>query len=79
MRTEELLTGRALELGAELRRGHAVTALEQDADGVTVSVTGPEGPYEVECAYLVGCDGGGSTVRKLLGIDFPGRTRTCSR
>ncbi|KOT77079.1 hypothetical protein ADK70_37715 [Streptomyces rimosus subsp. pseudoverticillatus] len=73
VRTEELLTGRALELGAELRRGHAVTALEQDADGVTVSVTGPEGPYEVECAYLVGCDGGGSTVRKLLGIDFPGQ------
>ncbi|MGA5266323.1 FAD-dependent monooxygenase [Streptomyces lydicamycinicus] len=73
VRTEQLLTERALHLGAQLRRGHALTGLTQDEHGVTVTVEGPDGPYEVSAAYLVGCDGGGSTVRKLLGIDFPGQ------
>ncbi|UQA92609.1 FAD-dependent monooxygenase [Streptomyces halobius] len=72
VRTEELLTRRALELGVELRRGHTLTALEQDDQSVTATVTGPDGPTQITSSYLVGCDGGGSTVRKLLGIDFPG-------
>ncbi|KOG87056.1 FAD-dependent monooxygenase [Streptomyces varsoviensis] len=73
VRTEQLLTRRVLELGAELRRGHALSALAQDEESVTVQITGPDGPYEVRSRYLVGCDGGGSTVRKLLDVDFPGQ------
>ncbi|MFF1479000.1 FAD-dependent monooxygenase [Streptomyces sp. NPDC058301] len=70
--TERLLQERADELGAEVRRGHEVTGLVQDADGVRVQVRGPQGPYDLTGRFLVGCDGGRSTVRKLAGIDFPG-------
>ncbi|KAB8191073.1 FAD-dependent oxidoreductase [Nonomuraea phyllanthi] len=69
---EEQLERRAVEVGARIRRGHELTGLAQDADGVTLRLTGPDGPCELRAGYLVGCDGGHSTVRKLAGIDFPG-------
>jgi 2-polyprenyl-6-methoxyphenol hydroxylase-like FAD-dependent oxidoreductase len=71
-RLEELLEQRARELGAEIRRGHEVTAQSQDPDGVTVEVHGPAGPYRLAARFLVGADGGHSTVRKQAGIGFPG-------
>ena len=75
-RIEELLEQRAGELGVPIRRGHDVTALEQHAAGVTVGVRGPDGDYMLRAAYLAGCDGGRSTVRKLAGIAFPGTEAT---
>ncbi|WP_328395684.1 FAD-dependent monooxygenase [Streptomyces sp. NBC_00390] len=48
-------------------------SLEQDPSGVTVHTRGPSGTWW-RGSYLVGCDGARSTVRKLLGIRFPGRT-----
>ncbi|WP_163511868.1 FAD-dependent monooxygenase [Fodinicola acaciae] len=69
---EAALVERAVALGVELRRGHNLTGLVQDDDGVTVTVDGPDGAYELRAGYLVGCDGGRSTVRKLTGFDFPG-------
>jgi 2-polyprenyl-6-methoxyphenol hydroxylase-like FAD-dependent oxidoreductase len=80
-RLEEHLAARAAELGAEVANGHRLTGLRQDADGVTIEVDGPDGPYELRARYLIGCDGGKSTVRKLTGIGFPGYTndRYCSR
>ncbi|GAA5066881.1 2-polyprenyl-6-methoxyphenol hydroxylase-like FAD-dependent oxidoreductase [Thermocatellispora tengchongensis] len=75
-RTERLLGERAIELGARVVRGHAVTGLTQDADGVELSVTGPDGPYVVRARYVVGCDGAGSTVRGAAGIPFPGTGST---
>ncbi|MGW2364483.1 rifampin monooxygenase [Streptomyces sp. NPDC001667] len=68
--TERLLHERALELGAEIRRGCEVTGLSQDEDGVTVELA--SGGTPLRSRYLVGCDGGRSTVRKLLGVGFPG-------
>ncbi|MFB6839969.1 FAD-dependent monooxygenase [Streptomyces sp. NPDC056361] len=47
--------------------------IEQDPDGVTAHTRGPEGTWW-RGSHLVGCDGARSTVRKLLGIRFPGRT-----
>ncbi|MFB9836792.1 FAD-dependent monooxygenase [Actinoallomurus acaciae] len=73
-RLEELLEERALELGAEIRRGHELTGLSQTADEVTAEVTGPDGGYELTARFLVGADGGRSTVRKRLGVGFPGIT-----
>jgi 2-polyprenyl-6-methoxyphenol hydroxylase-like FAD-dependent oxidoreductase len=67
-----VLAERAREYGVDLRWGHALSGFEQDSDGVTVHVTGPEGPYDVSARYLVGADGGTSVTRKLAGIDFPG-------
>jgi 2-polyprenyl-6-methoxyphenol hydroxylase-like FAD-dependent oxidoreductase len=71
--TERILTERAIALGAEIRRGCPVVRLAQDdggaGDGVTVELA--DGA-RLRSRYLVGCDGGRSTVRKLLGIGFPG-------
>jgi 2-polyprenyl-6-methoxyphenol hydroxylase-like FAD-dependent oxidoreductase len=67
--TERLLTEHAIELGTEIRRECELVGLSQDDDGVTVELA--DGT-RLRSRYLVGCDGGRSTVRKLLGIDFPG-------
>lgn len=75
-RTEELLEEHALTLGARVLRGHTVTGLEQDGDGVTLLVTGPDGEYTRTASYVVGADGAGSTVRKAAGIAFPGTDST---
>jgi 2-polyprenyl-6-methoxyphenol hydroxylase-like FAD-dependent oxidoreductase len=66
---DRLLAEHAAELGAEIRRGCELTGLSQDEDGVTASLA--DGT-QVRGRWLVGCDGGRSTVRKLLGIGFPG-------
>lgn len=69
--TERLLNERALELGAEIRRGCEVVGLSQDEDGAGVTVELADGTH-LRSRYLVGCDGGRSAVRKLLGVGFPG-------
>ncbi|MBL1110025.1 rifampin monooxygenase [Streptomyces sp. 5-8] len=71
--TERLLDERARELGAEIRRGCEVTGLSQDEDGVTVELA--DGT-RLRSRYLVGCDGGRSTVRKRIGVAFPGEPAT---
>ncbi|MEV8531677.1 rifampin monooxygenase [Streptomyces sp. NPDC051211] len=71
--TERLLDERALELGAEIRRGCEVVGLSQDEDGVAVELA--DGT-RLRSRYLVGCDGGRSAVRKLLGVGFPGEPAT---
>jgi rifampicin monooxygenase len=67
--SDRLLAERAGELGAEIRRGHEVTGVEQDTDGVTVELA--DGA-RLRSRWLVGCDGGRSLVRRLLGVEFPG-------
>ncbi|MEV8536631.1 FAD-dependent monooxygenase [Streptomyces sp. NPDC051211] len=71
-RTEEILEAWVRELGVTVRRNHEVTGFRETAEGVVVSYEGPDGPGEESAAYLVGCDGARSIVRKLAGIDFPG-------
>ncbi|MEU7642233.1 rifampin monooxygenase [Streptomyces sp. NPDC039016] len=66
---EYLLEGHAVKLGAQVRRGCAVAGIAQDDEGVTVELADGE---RLRAHYLVGCDGGRSTVRKLLGVGFPG-------
>ncbi|MFI0897245.1 FAD-dependent monooxygenase [Streptomyces sp. NPDC020983] len=69
-RVERLLEARARELGADVRRGHRVTAVAPDAGGVTVSVTGGGEEYTLRAAYLVGADGPDSLVRQAAGIGY---------
>jgi 2-polyprenyl-6-methoxyphenol hydroxylase-like FAD-dependent oxidoreductase len=74
--TDRLLGEHAAEAGADIRRGTELVALTQDDDGVTAELA--DGT-RLRARYLAGCDGGRSTVRKLLGIGFPGepsRTET---
>jgi 2-polyprenyl-6-methoxyphenol hydroxylase-like FAD-dependent oxidoreductase len=73
---EEVLEGRARELGAEIRRGHELVGLSQDKETVTAEVAGPDGSYRLRARYLVGCDGAHSLVRKQAGIGFPGSPPT---
>ncbi|PTA46583.1 rifampin monooxygenase [Micromonospora sp. RP3T] len=65
----QLFEEHAVARGAQVRRGCAVTGLAQDDDGVTVELADGQ---RLRTRYLVGCDGGRSTVRKLLGVGFPG-------
>ncbi|MFM1722620.1 MULTISPECIES: rifampin monooxygenase [Rhodococcus] len=67
--TDRILADRALELGTEIRRGCELVGIAQDDDGVTVELA--DGT-RLRSRYLVGCDGGRSTVRGLLGVGFPG-------
>lgn len=71
--TERLLAEHAAELGVEVRRGCTLTGLRQDGDGVTAEVA--DGT-PLRARWLVGCDGGRSTVRTLLGVGFPGDPAT---
>ncbi|MFE5289849.1 FAD-dependent monooxygenase [Nocardia sp. NPDC056611] len=71
---EQLLDDWATELGAEVRRGHEVTALEQDDATVTLDVRGPDGDYRLTARYALACDGARSRVRDLAGVGFPGAT-----
>lgn len=69
----------AVAEGAELQRGVEVVALEQDADGVTVTARpkdddDPAHRQTWRARYVIGADGAHSTVRTLLGTDFPGKT-----
>jgi 2-polyprenyl-6-methoxyphenol hydroxylase-like FAD-dependent oxidoreductase len=65
---EAMLAEHAVKHGAVIERGHDVTAVDADEDGVTVD--------GLRARWLVACDGAHSTVRRLLGVPFPGRTET---
>jgi 2-polyprenyl-6-methoxyphenol hydroxylase-like FAD-dependent oxidoreductase len=65
---ELLLAERAVGLGVELRRGATVTNFTEDENGVTVYA----GEESFAGKWLVGCDGGRSTVRKLAAFEFAG-------
>ncbi|MFT2816754.1 rifampin monooxygenase [Leifsonia sp. A12D58] len=67
--TERLLLEHAAELGVKIRRECEVVGVSQDELGVTVELT--DGT-QLLSRFLVGCDGGRSAVRKLLGVGFPG-------
>ncbi|ANH39240.1 Pentachlorophenol 4-monooxygenase [Nocardioides dokdonensis FR1436] len=71
--TDRLLAEHALELSAEVRRGAEVVGLVQDDRGVEVELSDGS---RLAARYVVGCDGGRSAVRSLLGIAFPGEPAT---
>jgi 2-polyprenyl-6-methoxyphenol hydroxylase-like FAD-dependent oxidoreductase len=68
-RTESMLADWLAELGVPVRRGYEVTGLREEADGVVIAFDGPQGPGEAAASYVVGCDGPGSAVRALAGIE----------
>ncbi|HET7200497.1 MAG TPA: NAD(P)/FAD-dependent oxidoreductase [Burkholderiales bacterium] len=59
---------------AEVRLGTSVVNVTQDARSARLATAGPEGREERDFDYVVGCDGGRSTVRKCLDIEFEGYT-----
>jgi 2-polyprenyl-6-methoxyphenol hydroxylase-like FAD-dependent oxidoreductase len=73
-RTEAVLRERLAELGHTPEYGRELTGFDQDAEGVTATVAGPDGVETIRCRWLVGGDGGRSFVRHALDIGFPGKT-----
>lgn len=59
---------------AQVHMGAEVRELSQSAGGVEISVEAGGVTKKYSGRYLVGCDGGRSTVRKALGIEFEGYT-----
>ncbi|WP_326565941.1 FAD-dependent monooxygenase [Mycobacterium sp. 3-98] len=68
-RIERTLADWVSELGVPIYRGREVKGSTQDDAGVDVKLS--DGP-PLRAAYLVGCDGGRSVIRKAAGIEFPG-------
>ena len=68
-RVEARLRERLAELGGAPEWGSPLVGLEQDGTAVTATLGDGR---TLRAAWLVGCDGTGSTVRKLAGIGFPG-------
>jgi 3-(3-hydroxy-phenyl)propionate hydroxylase len=74
-RLEATLRARAVGAGVDLRLGSSLLDYEQDGDAVRARVAGPDGAETtVTARYLVGADGGRSTVRRLAGIELLGST-----
>jgi 2-polyprenyl-6-methoxyphenol hydroxylase-like FAD-dependent oxidoreductase len=65
---ERVLAGHALSIGVEIQRGHGVEGFEDSNDEVTIIA----GEQRLRARWLVGCDGGRSTVRKQGGFEFVG-------
>ena len=57
----------------DFRPGHECIAIAETADGVSCTLVGLEGKWDVAADYVVGCDGTGSPVRRLAGIGNDGR------
>jgi 2-polyprenyl-6-methoxyphenol hydroxylase-like FAD-dependent oxidoreductase len=65
---ERVLAAHALSVGVEIQRGHGVESFETSNEEVTVHA----GEQRFRARWLVGCDGGRSTVRKQAGFEFVG-------
>lgn len=73
-RTEAILRDHLAGLGVTVAERTELTGFTTDGDGVTATVATPSGPRTIRAAYLVGADGGRSTVRRVLGVPFTGQT-----
>jgi len=63
------------QAAAQIRFNWILEEFSDDDDGVTATLRSSQGGQtkQVRCEYLVGCDGGRSTVRSALGIELEGR------
>jgi 3-(3-hydroxy-phenyl)propionate hydroxylase len=70
----ELLTGLDRFEHVEVWWSHPMTACTETPDVVTVELGGDGGSKNVRARYVIGCDGGRSTTRRLMGVSFAGTT-----
>lgn len=74
-RTEEALRLRLAELGGAVEFGAVLQRFEQTEEGVSAVVVTDGVAQTINARWLIGCDGGRSTVRKQAAIAFEGETR----
>lgn len=65
---EALLRDRLTALNVETLTGWALTDFDDDGDGVTATLSDGHATRIIRAAFLIGCDGANSFVRKTLGI-----------
>ncbi|WP_397544299.1 FAD-dependent oxidoreductase [Roseovarius salis] len=75
---EKFLVDRVRQVQAEgapieLRGKNRVQSIEVRDDQVVIDILTPEGPYQMTADWLIGCDGAGSPLRKMMGLEFKGR------
>jgi 2-polyprenyl-6-methoxyphenol hydroxylase-like FAD-dependent oxidoreductase len=70
--SERILEEALAERGVRVERGLSATGVESAAEGAVVTVEGPDGAERIAARAVLAVDGAGSTIRKALGIDFPG-------
>ncbi len=56
----------------DLRWKHKVTSIRQDAAGIDLEITTPDGHYTTRARWVVACDGANSGLRRMAGADFSG-------
>ncbi len=72
-RMEALLRAQAITLGADVRLGTRLLTFEQDAEGVTATIAGPDGePRRWRADYMIAADGDASPIRESLAIPRSG-------
>jgi len=59
---------------ARILFSHRCTGYTEDAEGVTVGYSGPDGDGEMRASFIIGADGARSIVRKTMGVEFEGFT-----
>jgi 2-polyprenyl-6-methoxyphenol hydroxylase-like FAD-dependent oxidoreductase len=70
---ERILAEHFDALGGRVERACELVAFEQTPESVAATLKHASGKTEkIECRYLVGCDGGRSTVRRALNVPFEG-------
>ncbi|VTU20371.1 3-(3-hydroxy-phenyl)propionate/3-hydroxycinnamic acid hydroxylase [Variovorax sp. PBS-H4] len=70
---DEIVRRNAAEPGLiDIRWGTELTRLAQEPDGVSLQARNALGSYALKAAWLAGCDGGQSFVRKSLGLNLEG-------
>jgi 2-polyprenyl-6-methoxyphenol hydroxylase-like FAD-dependent oxidoreductase len=72
---ERILAGWVEELNVPIYRERELAGVTHNSTGVDVQLSDDQ---QLRTAYLVGCDGGRSAVRKSVGIEFPGWDATMS-
>jgi 2-polyprenyl-6-methoxyphenol hydroxylase-like FAD-dependent oxidoreductase len=78
-RTEQLLRARLAELGGRVELNTRLVDFTQDEHGVTATLDRAGHTEQIRVGYLVGADGGRSTVRKQLRVGFAGETYETER
>ncbi len=70
---ERIMRDKLRDLGVSVQWNAELVGLEQEPGGVTATLRLPDGTNRrIPAAWVAGCDGARSSVRKLSGITFPG-------
>lgn len=76
---EKALRDRYVALGGQVELDVEAVGLEQDLDGVMVTLNTPQGEEQIRARYVVGADGGKSNIRKFIHLPLVGETHDDER